>query len=158
MNNLRAEGGCGCQHVQFEVNCAPLFRAFCHCTICQEFNQADFADIIVVRTKNVTQPEIGRIKFKNYNRLPIINRGRCAKCSGVAIETLSIPSLPRITIIPLQTLVRSTGVPEPLFHMFYHRRVKDANDDLPKLTNYIQSQWRFSSAVLTALMRMTAQQ
>ncbi|MGH1419313.1 MAG: GFA family protein [Hyphomicrobiaceae bacterium] len=150
---MRAKGICECQHVRFEFEGLPLFRAFCHCKICQEFNQADFADIIVVRSKDITVREMERIKFKSYRQPPILSRGRCVKCNGVAIETMRIPVLPRLTILPYQTLSRATGVPDPQFHMFYHRRVKEVCDDLPKSSNYLQSQLRFSSALLAGLLR-----
>ncbi len=153
MANMQAEGSCECQYVRFEFEGLPLFRAFCHCKICQEFNQADFADIIVVQSKDVTVPEMDRIKFKHYRQPPILSRGRCVKCNGVAIETMRIPVLPRLTILPSQTLSCATGVPDPLFHMFYHRRVKEFSDDLPKSSNYLQSQLRFSSALLAGLLR-----
>lgn len=46
-------GRCSCGSFAFEVTGKPLFRAYCHCTICQKFNNADYSDVTVFYAKNV---------------------------------------------------------------------------------------------------------
>ena len=150
---MQSDGGCGCGAARFKVDGQPLLRAFCHCTICQDFNQAEFADIVVVRTRDMTPPQPGSVVFKHHAWPPLLKRGRCKTCSGAAIETMDLPPFPGITILPAQTLAGATGLPEPSFHMFYHRRVADIDDALPKVSGYARSQLRFSSALLSSLLR-----
>ena len=38
-------GRCSCGAVQFDTSDRPIFRAYCHCTICQKYNGAAYADL-----------------------------------------------------------------------------------------------------------------
>ena len=153
MKSFNARGSCSCNQVKYDVSGTPMFRAYCHCKICQAFNQSDFADIIVMRSKDVAVTGTNKIAFRYHQQPPLIRRGNCAECGGVAIETIHIPVLPKMTIIPAQTLHNSELAPAPSFHMFYHRRVSEASDELPKHEGYLRSQWAFSTAVLGAFLR-----
>lgn len=148
---MQAECRCECGHVHFGISGDPLFRAFCHCTICQEFNRSDFADIVLFRARDVSLPTMDRIKFKSYKQPPIVSRGKCVECGSAAIETLNVPLPSKLCIIPVQTVTPATGLPDPSFHMFYDRRVADSEDHLPKHAGYFDSQWAFGSALLGAL-------
>lgn len=150
---MQTECRCSCGHVQFEISGDPLFRAFCHCTICQSFNRSDYADILVMRTKDVSAPPPDRVAFKTYRQPPIVSRGQCTACGSAVMETLTIPAFPNLSIIPVQTMAAATSLPDGAFHMFYDRRVTDINDELPKRTGYLASQWAFASALLRALVR-----
>jgi len=153
MERVEASGGCACGHVRYATKGTPLFRAYCHCLICQEYNQADRADIIVMRSSDVEMDAADRIAFKSYRAPPILQRGKCRRCDGVALERMRIPLMPRLTILPAQTLDDSGGFPSSSFHMFYHRRVTDADDALPRHSTYLSSQLAFSSRLLRALRR-----
>jgi hypothetical protein len=153
MEPVEASGGCACGHVRYATNGTPLFRAYCHCLICQEYNQADRADIIVMRSTDVMVHAADRIAFRSHAAPPLLQRGRCRRCGGVAIEKMRIPLMPRLTILPAQTLDDSGGFPGSSFHMFYHRRVADADDALPRHSTYLSSQLAFSSGLLRALRR-----
>lgn len=152
MTKPGVEGGCTCRRVQFRATGKPLFRAYCHCTICQSFNNADFADILVMRSRDVSVKGRESVVFKVHRNPPLLKRGRCSDCGGVAIEEMSIPLLPKLTIIPLQTLDQPTDPPLAQFHMFYHRRDVDVDDALPKHSGYVSSQMRFSRTLLRELM------
>lgn len=153
MNQVDANGGCACGHVRYAAKGAPLFRAYCHCLICQEYNQADRADIVVMRTKDVSVEAPDRIAFRSYRAPPLVVRGKCRSCDGITMENVRIPLMPRLTIVPVQTLDDLAGFPEPGFHMFYNRRVTDADDDLPRHSHYLPSQLAFSAALLGGLLR-----
>ena len=45
--------GCSCGEVEFTISSKPLFRGYCHCTICQRFNDAPYADITVFTADNL---------------------------------------------------------------------------------------------------------
>ncbi len=43
----KQESQCQCGSTKFTIQGEPLIRALCHCTICQEFNNAAFADVTI---------------------------------------------------------------------------------------------------------------
>ena len=47
---------CSCGTTSFQTLGAPLFRILCHCTLCQQFHEAPFADILVHRAEDVALP------------------------------------------------------------------------------------------------------
>lgn len=151
MTTTLLSGACQCGLVTYAIDADPLFRAHCHCLTCQAFNQADYADIVVVRSKHVSLESREKIKFRFHQRPPVINRGRCQTCDGATLEELNLPLFPKITIVPAQTLHSMNKLPPARFHMFYHRRIDDAKDDLPKHSSYVRSQLAFSSALLASL-------
>lgn len=149
---MQTECRCSCGQVQFAIKGEPLFRAFCHCTICQSFNRSAHADILLVRTKDVALPPMDRITFKTHKQPPIVRRGQCSACGSPVMEALTIPAFPKLSILPVQTMTDTTGLPDGAFHMFYDRRVADIEDDLPKHAGYLPSQWAFGATLLKALV------
>lgn len=145
------KGGCVCGSVQYTTNGAPLFRAFCHCETCQAYNQADYADILVMRSGSVALEPETSIDFQFHQWPPVVSRGKCADCGGVAVEKISLPLFPKLIVIPAQTLRSQERAPAPAFHMFCHRRVSEIEDNLPRHSGYLSSQWAFTSAVLRGL-------
>ena len=55
MADSRAQGAgsCPCGTGRFSITGKPVLRFYCHCTICQAFNQADRADVTVFHAKDV---------------------------------------------------------------------------------------------------------
>lgn len=144
---------CECGHVRYSVSGPALLRGFCHCTICQEFNQAPFADISLFKASNVDFPASETVQYKAYKKLPpAVQRGKCAACQGVAIERLKLPLMPEIVVVPSANVMEASILPEPALHIFYHRRVADVQDSLPKYEGFMTSQWAFSHRLLKALM------
>ena len=150
-DHRRLAGHCACGAVQFEVTGRPLLRAFCHCLICQEFNQAAFADVTVFRTRDVALPHDERIQYRVYKQPPLVKRGTCTSCGKPAVERIALPLLPKMTVIPSGNIVEQAALPTPAMHIFYHRRLEDANDDLPKYSGFFKSQSSFTVALLKAL-------
>lgn len=153
MSGSEASGGCQCGQVRYAIKGLPLFRAYCHCQTCQAYNQADYGDVVVMRSKHVSLSGAEHIDFQFHQSPPIVKRGRCADCDGVTVETADLPLLPELTIIPAQTLDQLTGMPDPAFHMYYNRRVADADDGLAKHSGNLRSQLAFGRALLGALRR-----
>ena len=153
MSGSEADGGCQCGHVRFAIKGRPLFRAYCHCKTCQAYNQADYGDVVVMRSGDVGLSGAEHIAFEFLQNPPVVKRGRCANCDGVAVETANLPMLPELTIIPAQTLDHPAGMPDPAFHMYYNRRVADADDALPKHSGNLRSQLAFARALLGGLRR-----
>lgn len=153
MARFSATGGCHCQKTQYSVSGTPMFRAFCHCTTCRAYNQSDFADIIVMRSPDVSLRGQDKIAFRYHQSPPLLERGKCQECGSAIIEKMRIPMLPKMTIIPAQTLFDYENLPPSVFHMFYHRRVSEVADELPKHAGYLRSQIAFSANVLSSLSK-----
>ncbi|MEM8541872.1 MAG: GFA family protein [Pseudomonadota bacterium] len=152
MTSFNATGGCSCKETHYTISGTPMFRAYCHCSTCQAYNQSDFADIIVMRSKDVLLVGQEKIAYKYHQQPPLLQRGNCTECGGVIIEKMRIPLLANMTIIPTQTLRDRENLPAPSFHMFYHRRIADAVEKLPKHEGYLKSQMAFSAKVLASLV------
>jgi hypothetical protein len=144
---------CSCGTTRFKVSGEPLLRAFCHCTICQAFNQAPYADITLFHTKDVLAPPEESVEFKAYRFPPILQRGRCVSCGRPAIEYLKIFPMPRIALVPSANIDDKELVPEPSIHIFYGTRVADIQDELPKYSGYLKSQFAIGHRVMASLLR-----
>ncbi|PCJ15210.1 MAG: hypothetical protein COB04_13620 [Gammaproteobacteria bacterium] len=146
--DINAQGQCPCGETQFKIVGKPIIRAICHCTICQEFNQGPYGDIVIFRNKDIQLPKDNTVAFKAYAFPPVVQRGKCTACNQPAIEFI-----PGLTIVPSHTLKDSDVLPEVSFHSFYHRRVEDAQDPLPKYSGYLTSQVCFMGKLMAALLR-----
>lgn len=145
--------GCGCGGAQFRIEGTPLMRLFCHCTLCQAFNQAPYADITVFRGKDVVMPAPETVRYQTLRPPPAVQRGACSQCGKPAVEFMHLGPLPKFVFVPTANLRDPTQVPEPSLHMFYNRRVADINDDLPKVSGYLKSQVASVRMLIGALMR-----
>ncbi|MFT4822979.1 MAG: hypothetical protein ACI9DH_000207 [Halioglobus sp.] len=152
-STVKQLGQCECGENTFKITGEPLFRAICHCEICQEFNDAPFADITLYRSKDVDFPGENKIEYKAYTNPPMAQRGRCTACHKPTIEFLKIPVMPGLTIVPSKNLANADNLPAPSLHVFYHRRIQDAEDILPKYSGYIKSQLVFMGKLIGALIR-----
>lgn len=153
MDNENFNCHCSCGETKFNVSGQPLLRAFCHCTICQAFNQAPYADITLFRTKDVKTPQEGSVEFKAYRFPPLLQRGKCIFCGKPAIEYLKIFPIPKLIIVPSVNIQDKVFVPEPLIHIFYDTRIADIQDELPKYNGYLKSQLAFGHKLMASLLR-----
>lgn len=145
-------GSCHCGAARFSISGKPLIRFVCHCTICQEFNKADYADVTAFFAKDVVLDRKESVEFRVYKQPPLLKRGTCVICARPAVEHLTIPLFPRLTVVPSGNIEESASLPDPAFHMFYHRRKADMTDSLPKYSGYLNSQFRLIAALITALL------
>ncbi len=134
---------CSCGHTVFEVNGSPKLRIICHCTICQKYNAASHADVVVYKSSQVSQPPVNVVDFETYKRPPNVQRGQCSKCQQAVIEVFSFPLMPKLTMVPADMFVDDASLPKPCAHMFYERRVSDVEDELPKHNGFMSSQLAF---------------
>ena len=51
-------------------------------------------------------------------------------------------------IVPSAMMPNANELPEPAFHSFYHRRIKDADDSVPKYSGFVVSQLMFMVKLL----------
>ncbi len=142
---------CPCGEVSYEIKGRPLFRAFCHCTICQRVNCAPYADITLFSSRDVVMPKSAGLHYKAQKFPPILQRGSCVSCNHIAIEYLRIFPMLKTIIVPSQNIDDKSLVPEASLHIFYDSRVNDVGDDLPKYCGYIKSQLAFGQKLVSAL-------
>jgi hypothetical protein len=138
---------CACGHVHFDIRARPRFRARCHCTICQRFNQAPFGDIVVFRAGDVDLPPAGTVEYAAYRPPPNVQRGVCSSCAQPVLERFESPLFPKLRFVPA-ALIDPAELPKVSFDVFYERRVADIDDGLPKYTGYLRSQLAFMKQVL----------
>lgn len=134
---------CQCSAVRYQVPASPRLRMICHCGICRRFNRAEHADILVYRLAEVSVPQDGAVVFSTYRPPPHVQRGRCARCGQAALELFRSRWLPNLAMVPRAMLPVEVALPDPSGHMFYDKRVADANDDWPKHRGYLRSQAAF---------------
>lgn len=98
-------------------------------------------------------PAPDTVAYQAYKKTPpAVQRGKCVVCGEPAIERLKLPLMPEIVVIPSESVKEAALLPDPSLHIFYHRRVADAQDSLPKYEGFLSSQWAFSRRLLGALM------
>ena len=153
MSKKTSQGHCECGKSSFTVTGQPVMRLYCHCTICQDFNDAPYADISVYTSGNVDLPADNPVTFSTYKKPPAVQRGKCSHCGKPAIEFFNIPVLPDMVMIPSQNITETVELPEPALHMFYHRRVADMNDNLPKYSGSIGSHLGSAKILLATLLK-----
>ena len=144
---------CECAEVKFNVIGKPLLRAYCHCTICQDYNQAPFADITLFHEKDVLKPVDESVEFKSHKFPPLLQRGNCVSCGKPALEYMNIPAMPQVVIIPSRNIQDKSLTPEPVAHIFYNERVADVKDALPKHNGYLKSEMALGHKVMLALLK-----
>ena len=150
--NLEQKCHCECGKTEFTIKGKPLMRMFCHCTICQEFNEADFSDVTIFLSKDVAFDQTQNIEFKQYKSPPAVDRGKCGYCHKPIIEFLNLPFFPSLTIIPSQNIEAGIYLPEACAHIFYHRRIEDIDDELPKYSGFINSQILLIKKLLSGMV------
>lgn len=144
---------CYCGATCFQADGRPLFRILCHCTICQRFNSAPFADVVVFRAEDVSLPPPNTVSFETYKPPPNVQRGKCATCNQPAIEVFAAPVLPKLVMVPRKTFASDTELPVPIAHIFYDKRVSDAKDTYPKHRGFLRSQLAFLNYLRSARRR-----
>lgn len=144
---------CNCSKSSFFVIGKPLFRAYCHCTFCQEYNQAPFADVTVFRFSDVNLPDNSMVEYATYRPPPAVQRGKCKDCNKPLVEVFTMPLFPKLVMVPTENIQDKTSLPASLMHMFYNRRVDEIEDALPKYNGYMSSQLAFFRKLLPALFR-----
>ncbi len=143
-------GSCECGTCAFEVRATPAARFICHCTICQAFTGKPFSDVTVFRAKDVALTNADYISFAKYRPPPNFNRGRCRECGKPVVEVAGFGSF-KIIFIPTSNFERQDLLPTAQMHVFYHRRLKDSQDDLPKHSGYLRSELAIGRMLMRSL-------
>ena len=145
---------CECGATQTVAHKGPIIRAYCHCQNCQAFNNVPYADVAVFRAADVDIPADELVAYEKFpSPLVEVPRGKCRNCGKPAVEKMHITGLPNMVLVPTGNFEDPSALPEPVCHIFYHRRVADISDDLPKYSGFLNSQLQFSRRLLGSLLR-----
>lgn len=147
---------CGCGQTAFTVSAPALFRIYCHCTICQGFNQAPFADVLIFKRDDVVLPAAEAVSFDTYKPPPNVQRGKCAKCGMPALELFDVPLLPALAMVPAAMFPHQDSLPGAAMHLFYDKRQANIDDALPKYRGFLPSQWAILSQLWAVRRRVNS--
>ena len=90
------------------------------------------------------------ISFAKYRPPPNINRGVCLNCRKPIVEYAGFGPL-KVMFIPAGNFENPASLPEPQMHIFYHRRLMDHLDELPKYSGYISSELALGRLIMHGL-------
>lgn len=144
---------CRCGQSTFVVNGTPALRVFCHCQICQSVYRQPYADVTVFWAGAIALPEDHSIHFRRYRSPPALRRGTCAACGEPAVGFLRLAPLVQLAFVPSTNFPAPAALPAPGAHIFYHRRVADAADSVPKFSGYWPSELAVTRMVLVNTLR-----
>ena len=148
---MKQDCSCPCGASRFAVDGNPIGRFFCHCTICQKIYGKPFADVTYFRADAVALSANQPVEFRRYRSPPALRRGRYAKCGNPVVGFLTIVPGLTVAFAPSQNFQRPAELPAPDRHIFYHRRVADIPDEVPKLSGYWPSQAHVTRTILADL-------
>lgn len=142
---------CECGINKFSVKGKPLLRAICHCQFCQDFNKSEYGDFLIYRKEQVIFIDQSKSTYKSYKKPPIVKRGSCKQCGKPVLEYLQAPLFPKLVFIPAENHSQQEPLLQPSLHMFYHRRIRDAEDQIPKYSGYLLSEMNFMGRLISKL-------
>ena len=147
---------CPCGDARFGIRARPFARFYCHCLICQKIYGKPFADVSVLWARDLIQAPPEQVKTARYRNPPALDRSTCASCGRPVHGVLALGPLRTFAFVPSVNVGTDVGsdvdapdVPAPAAHIFYHRRVADIDDALPKYSGY----WHSQTAVTAMLIR-----
>jgi len=144
---MRQTCSCRCGASRFAISGEPIGRFYCHCTICQAFYKQPYGDVTAFLARAVALLDDSAVAFRHYRPPPAIDRGSCPACSGPVVNFMALGPLKMLAFVPSQNFERPSELPEPSLHIFYHRRVADATDSLPKVSGYWASEMAVSRLI-----------
>ena len=146
---LTQSASCGCGQSKFEVNGAPIGRFICHCTICQNLYKKPYADVVMFWGGAITLPEYQPFTFQKYRPPPVLRRSTCNACGAPVIGFLRLAPLVRLAFSQVANFADPGVLPRPSVHIFYHSRIQDVDDELPKVSGYWPSEIAVTKLLFT---------
>jgi hypothetical protein len=143
---------CSCGDTKFTVSAPAIARFYCHCNICQAFNNAPFSDIVIYRKKDVFLADKSTVEFSTYKAPPAVQRGKCKTCAKPAIEFFTLWPIPALVFIPAGVIAKNVQLPDSAGHLFYNRRHQDHIDNLPKHSGYMKSQLSLTQRIFKNIL------
>lgn len=150
--NTIKQGRCTCGSVDFYITEPAIFRVFCHCSLCQEYENAPFADVSVFYARSVTAFDDSKISYKCFKKPAVVQRGSCKQCNDAVLEKIGIPLMPKMIVVSSNNIQDTSLLLAPSMHMFYDKRVADIEDNLKKYKGFASSQLAFGAALIKGMV------
>lgn len=148
--NYVMRASCDCGSCIIESTTHPKARLRCHCTICQSFTGVAFSDVALLPGYRATFTNPNLIQYKMYKTFrfppPNLRRGRCMKCGKALIETWGFGPL-KMLFIRAVCIEKQELLPLPEADIFYEHHLIEFNDQVPKYTGYLQSQYAIAKII-----------
>ncbi len=148
---------CPCGASKLAVVGPPFARFSCHCTICQSVYKRPCSDESIVWARHVTIQDPRRIRFERHRRPPAASRGVCSDCRSPVVAFISLAPFMRIAVIPSHLFEANEVLPPLAAHIFYHNRIRDFPDALPKHYGYAASQFAALRLILRGAIEQVLQ-
>lgn len=91
------------------------------------------------------------IEFKRYRPPPAARRGHCRSCSAPVVEFFRLAPFVQLAFVPSRLSPDQAALPAPAVHIFYHRRLNDIADDIPKVSGYWASELAVTKRVFASI-------
>jgi len=88
----------------------------------------------------IALPEKQAFTFRKYRPPPALRRSTCDSCGAPVVGFLRLAPFLQLAFSPSANFPSQELLPPPSVHIFYHSRVKDVDDELPKITGYWASE------------------
>ncbi len=143
---------CRCGEVKIIVKKPPIARLYCHCLVCREVYGKAFSDMTLAWSSSIDIDDVSKIEFKSQRFFPItVKCGTCKTCKHPVAGYSMALSFFNIALIPSYMYQQQTDVPKSSGHIFYHSRVCDVEDDLPKYYKFLGSELAVARFILSAI-------
>jgi hypothetical protein len=146
---LTQTASCECGQSRFKVDGVPVARFKCHCTICQSLYKKPYADVVMLWGGAITLPQKQSFTFRKYRPPPALRRATCDSCGAPVVGFLRLVPFVQLAFSQGANFADQSLLPPTSFHIFYHSRIKDVDDELPKISGY----WASELAVTKLLFR-----
>ncbi len=150
---LTQSAACGCGQSKFNVDGVPIGRFKCHCTICQSLYKKPFVDVVMLWSGAIKLPEYQPFTFRKYRSPPALRRSTCNACGSSVVGLLSLAPFVGLAFVQCSNFSDQSVLPPPSVHIFYHSRVMNVEDNLPKVSGYWASEWAVSKLLVTGRTR-----
>ena len=137
---LTQTASCQCGQSIFKVDGTPIGRFKCHCTICQTLYKKPYADVVMMWGGAITLPDVQPFTFRKYRPPPALRRSTCDMRGAPVVGFLRLAPFVRLAFVQSANFPDQSVLPPTSVHIFYHSRVKDFEDDLPKVSGYWASE------------------
>jgi hypothetical protein len=135
------------------VDGALLGRFLCHCTICQDVYKQPYSDVTVFHARAIALAENSALNYKRLRPPPAIDRGLCPACGSPVVAFMAFGPMKIFGFVPTRNLERPAELPNASLHIFYHRRVADIADAIPKVSGYWPSELAVTRMALAGAFR-----
>lgn len=126
------KGGCRCGHLSYELQQAPLYAAYCHCSDCRRRNSSPCTSFFMANLTAVQIKGDSHVYTEKGGSGAPLEHHRCTQCGTVVYA--QVHALNNIAAIPAETL-QDKSFFKPNAHVWVSSKEDwfEIKDDLPQL-------------------------